>query len=253
MKIYLDFNVVVSITRNDLSINDVLANIGITGKPEFAYSSAHVFEIENIVADTPNLRRERIGKHLKSLEMITSNLYLYRELPSNNVIWLRENPADIYDTITAVGNIKPVFNSMMSVVPEEQKQAFRDLMGLDKKQLNNYKPEEVIKHLDAKIAGYGMSCVDMIEKGVELHPDGKSFSLHNRFGGMFELLDMLGYWTDKTTATSNVARLWDSSHCYFASFCDYFVSDDKRTRNKAKVVYGLYRIDTKVVSSKGEL
>lgn len=74
---------------------------------------------------------------------------------------------------------------------------------------------------------------------ITLHPDGKSFGLHNRIAGIFELLDMFDYGTDQYTYKSNVARLWDSNHCYFASFCDDFISNDKRTRNKAKVVYNL--------------
>lgn len=87
---------------------------------------------------------------------------------------------------------------------------------------------------------------------ITLHPDGKSFGLHNRIVGIFELLDMFGYRTDQYTYKSNVARLWDSNHCYFASFCDDFISNDKRTRNKAKVVYNLWDIATKVMSSAGD-
>jgi hypothetical protein len=63
---------------------------------------------------------------------------------------------------------------------------------------------------------------------------------------------MFGYWKDKANEKSNYARLWDSSHAFFAAFCDYFISDDKRTRNKARVVYNIYEISTKVISSKGE-
>jgi hypothetical protein len=33
---------------------------------------------------------------------------------------------------------------------------------------------------------------------------------------------------------------WDSNHVFHASYCDYFISDDKRTRAKAKVVYNIY-------------
>jgi hypothetical protein len=127
-------------------------------------------------------------------------------------------------------------------------------LGLDSKILNNYKPEEVILHLNAKLnkLGGSLSFIEMIEKGISLHPQGKDFGLANRIAGIFELLDMLGYWTDKYTDKSNYARLWDSNHAFFASFCNYFISDDRRTRNKAKVVYGIYDISTFVVPSKYE-
>jgi hypothetical protein len=97
----------------------------------------------------------------------------------------------------------------------------------------------------------GNSLIDIIENAVKLHPQGNKFGLHNRIAGIFELLDMIGYWKDKYNEKSNYARLWDADHTYFSTFCNYFISDDKRTRNKAKVVFEIYGITTKIVSSKG--
>ncbi|MBK7788559.1 MAG: hypothetical protein IPJ54_08290 [Saprospiraceae bacterium] len=67
----------------------------------------------------------------------------------------------------------------------------------------------MIKHLNTKLTNWGtnQSFLEMIEYGITLHPDGKNFGLHNRIAGVFELLDMLGYWKDKETNTSNYARL----------------------------------------------
>ncbi len=76
--------------------------------------------------------------------------------------------------------------------------------------------------------------------------------MHNKFGGVFELLDLIGYWKDKYNEKSNYARLWDSNHAYFSSFCDYFISDDKRTRNKANVAFHIFDIKTQAISSKGQ-
>ena len=98
----------------------------------------------------------------------------------------------------------------------------------------------------------GFSFVEIIEKAVEMHPDGKSFGIHNRFAGVFELLDMIGYWKDKYNSKSNYARLWDSNHAYYSSFCDYFISDNKKTRNKTNVVFYTYGVKTKILSSKGQ-
>ena len=125
-------------------------------------------------------------------------------------------------------------------------------MGIDIQKLNNYSSTEIISHLNKKLTDLGsMSFLEMIEYGIQIHPDGKSFGLHNRIAGVFELLDMLGYWKDKESETSNYARLWDSSHTFFATFCDCFISDDKRTRNKASVVFNLYNKKTRILSSQG--
>ncbi|EPR73393.1 hypothetical protein ADIWIN_1423 [Winogradskyella psychrotolerans RS-3] len=61
----------------------------------------------------------------------------------------------------------------------------------------------------------------------------------------------MAIWKDKHNSKSNYARLWDASHSFYSSYFDYFISDDKRTRNKAKVVFEIYGAKTKVISSKG--
>ena len=73
----------------------------------------------------------------------------------------------------------------------------------------------------------------------------------HRIAAIIELLDLFGYWKDKETENSNYARLWDSIHTYFSSNCDFFISDDKQTRMKARVVFELFNIKTIVLSSKG--
>jgi hypothetical protein len=135
---------------------------------------------------------------------------------------------------------------------KEQKEEVRKSLGIETHKLNNYNPSEVIEHLNTRLTLWqtNLSFLEMIEQGIRNHPDGKTFGLHNRIAGVFELLDMFGYWKDKETDTSNYARLWDASHTHFASYCDYFASNDKRTRYKASVVYGIYNISTKIIPAK---
>ena len=141
----------------------------------------------------------------------------------------------------------------MSIISESQKQNFRNQIGIDPKRINNYSPSEIIEHINSKsdlMGGY--SFIGMLEKALELHPQGAEMGIGNNFAAIFEFLDLVGYWKDKFNEKSNYARLWDSNHSYYSSHCDYFISDDKRTRNKAKVAFEFYQIKTKIVSSKGE-
>ena len=62
-------------------------------------------------------------------------------------------------------------------------------------------------------------------------------------------MDMLGFWQDKLTTRSTLARLYDANHAYHATFYDYFVTDDKRTKNKANVLYAYYKCKTKAIST----
>ena len=67
------------------------------------------------------------------------------------------------------------------------------------------------------------------------------------FQSFFNAMDMLGFWQDKRTERSNMARSYDANHAYFASACDYFITNDRRTCNKANVLYYYYGMKTKAI------
>lgn len=106
--------------------------------------------------------------------------------------------------------------------------------GIEKSRINNYTPEELIEKYH-----------DFVEYYVHSTDDGMVMPAFQSF---FNAMDMLGFWQDKRTARSNLARSYDANHAYFASACDYFVTNDQRTRNKANVLYYYYGMKTKAVS-----
>lgn len=106
--------------------------------------------------------------------------------------------------------------------------------GIEKSRINNYSPEELMEKYH-----------DFIEYYVHSSADGMVMSAFQSF---FNAMDMLGFWKDKRTNRSNLARSYDANHAYFASACDYFVTNDQRTRNKANVLYYYFGMKTKAVS-----
>jgi len=252
MTAYLDNNIIVDIEKETLLISD-LNKLTEKRISKFYYSMSHIFEANEITASSNRELNERLSKRFKIITQITKNNYLERVLPSNRVVKAKYTPFHIYQSINEVLFARNSMKQMVNNTSEEQKKQFREQLNIDPLRINNYSPKEVIEQIDAnKIAMVGFTLLELIEKGIEMHPDGKDMSLHNRFAGVFEILDLVGFWKDKYNEKSNYARLWDSSHAYFSTFCDYFISDDKRTRNKARVVFELYNIKTKVISSKGE-
>ncbi|MBD0833337.1 hypothetical protein [Aestuariibaculum sediminum] len=248
---YLDNNIFVDIEQNSLSTIELMKNIdhNIT---DFFYSASHLHEANEITAKTNSELKIRLEKRFRTISSVTNNNYLFQELPSNKVYKLKEEPNVVFDTINDVPFAQNMMKRMVNTVSEVQRAEFRKQLNIDPMRINNYSPKEVIEQINSKrdLIG-GFSLVGMIEKAIEFHPQGKEMGLHNRFAGIFEMLDMVGYWKDKYNEKSNYARLWDASHCHFSSYCDYFISNDKRTRNKAKVVFEIYRIETKVLDSKG--
>ena len=107
--------------------------------------------------------------------------------------------------------------------------------------MNNYNAEEVVFHLNRILEKkFSFDFNQMILQGGSM--------LREKIYSVFNFLDILGYWTDKKNEKSNIARANDATHVFFASGCGYFVSNDRRARNKAMVAYKLFDIKTKVYS-----
>jgi hypothetical protein len=252
MTAYLDNNIFIYIENGSFSVTELLENVN-PNITDFFYSASHLQEA-NEMAGKDNLELlVRLKTRFKTISEVTRNNYLFQELATRKVHKLVEKPSVVFETINQVSFAQNAMKQMMNLFTEEQKKELRKQLSIDPSVMNNYSPKEVVEHINQKsdlLGGY--SFIGLIERGIEIHPQGKQMGLHNRVAGVFELLDMMGYWKDKYTDKSNYARLWDASHTYFSSYCDYFISDDRNTRNKAKVVFDIYNVDTQIVSSKGE-
>lgn len=253
MNAYLDTNIIIDIENCTTTLTEIIKTID-PNISEIFYSAAHVQEAKEILGETDEIKMMRIQKRLQCIHSLTNSNYLYHNLQDNKVYQLVENPINVWETINDVPWANSIMKQFINLIPQEQRTLIRNVLGIDSRELNNYRPEEVVLFLDKKLIGFegGLSFLEFIEKSISFHPQGNTFGLHNRFAAIFELLDMLGFWKDRYTESSNFARLWDANHAYFASFCNYFISNDKRTRNKTKVAYSIYGIKTIPISSKGK-
>lgn len=249
---YLDYNIFTAIEDGDFATDRIIDRVD-KNIEAFPFSAGHIQEVDNITGKTEQQRTDFITKRLETIKRITNCLYIFQEYPSNKIHWLTEEPEKVLETIRQVTIAKPAMKMFTNLFSSEQREQVRKTLGIETKYLNNYRPKQVVEHLNSKLTNWGTkeNLIELLEKSILFHPDGKSFGLHNKIAGIMECLDMLGYWKDSETETSNYARLWDSNHIFFASHCDYFISDDKRARYKARVVYDIYRIKTNVVSSNG--
>lgn len=247
---YLDYNVFVDIEDGRTSIRAIENNI--KQIEAFPFSAAHIQETDNIAyGEKADLF---IEKRLNTIKTVSKGLYLYHKLPSNEILWLLKEPKDILEVVRTIPWGKEAMKVVANFVPSEEKTEIRDKFGIDVKALNNFTTEEAISYLNTRLQEWGMgeNFMEMMDKVFSFFPDTTGFGRHNKIAGIIEMLDLLGFWKDRATPTSNHARQWDANHVHFASYCDYFISNDKRLRNKAKVVYALLDIPTKVVSSEGK-
>lgn len=250
MNIYLDNNIFIYIEEKKLTVGDIENLIGNKINKIF-FSASHIQETLEIKGGNKEQRIERINKRLKTIETITNQCYINENL-KNEVFEYKESPFNVIKTISEISFAQNAIRGLVNLISEEQKLEIQKLLDVNSKKLNNYSPSEVIEHLSKKLTPFGndFTFLKMIEIGISQHPNGHTFGRSNRIAAIFELLDMLGYWKDEVNDKSNYARLWDSSHTFYASYCDYFISNDKRTVNKAKVVNEIYGIKTQVLMPK---
>jgi hypothetical protein len=71
------------------------------------------------------------------------------------------------------------------------------------------------------------------------------FDLH--YQGYFSL-DILGVEKEPTKKLKTSNLLNDAHHSYYGAYCDLFVSDDLQLREKSKIIYKLFGINTRVLS-----
>jgi len=231
MKVYLDNNILISIEDKEISL-DVFKNID--KKYSYVYSYAHIQELMEANSSYDELKKIR----LKTIQDLTNNVYIF---PDNSQISSKtENPENVILTLKMFSGLMEITRQTVNNFNIDRANLI-SLLGIDEKRINNYTPTEVIKYIDKAIASRFLIGLNNL---INL----TGISLHERIITLFNIMDFVGFWKDKKTERSNLARLYDSSHTYFSSCCDLFVSKDLRARNKAKVVYEYYKIDTKVLS-----
>ena len=78
----------------------------------------------------------------------------------------------------------------------------------------------------------------------------KNVSEYELFVAAYTMLDMLGFHSDKLSKQGSTINslLSDAQHAYLASFCDCFITDDRRLRSKAGALYSEFDIKTHVLA-----
>lgn len=102
----------------------------------------------------------------------------------------------------------------------------------------------IFKVLDAALFPQtNKNFVELIENPIA----ERSKSNLELFTSLYLTLNLSGFFSDKNRNLQNIYT--DSEHAYYASSCDFFVSNDSRLREKTDAIYRQYNIQTKIISS----
>lgn len=233
MKKYFDNNIFVSIEDKEINYEDFIKKY-----PNYSvvYSYAHIQELLEAKNNLDDLKKRRI----QTIKDIANNTYIY---PNNDEICTK---IEMPETVIQIMNTPPRLlcqNMLVSAINNFRvdREGVISQLSIDTKRINNYTPEDVIDYVNN-----ATKQKLLIEFGNLVDLAGSS--LRERICTLFNFLDIIGFWKDKKTEKSDLARVYDASHAFFASNCDFFISNDKRAVNKAKVAYSLYNINTMALS-----
>ena len=222
MFIYLDNNVIINIEEGKIKLPTKQSII-------YPFSYVHIEELLESGDRLAALKDNR----LNILSRLSKDSYIINNDNRELSIIVRSPSAVLQDLsnpfIVALKRI--VKNSCGEMV---YKNEIIEHFRIDRRIINNYTPEQLLANHSYFIEEYILS------------------SCNNRqeaFNSFFNAMDMLGFWQDKLTTRSTLARLYDANHAYHATFCDFFVTDDVRTKNKANVIYPYYGYKTKAIST----
>ena len=227
----MDNNVLIDIEESVYSLNDFLSIAGV----DYYYSNAHISELLNGEDKAiPGLKERR----LSTISAVCGNKYLFQDSPS--VIRLaRCTPEQTYENVSRYDLMREGINDLARCFTPNRAGILEELQW-DAKEVGNYPPEKIFEVIDEKYRAskyhYGVKDYLFLSE---------AYTERTVYSSLFNLLDMVGYRKDK----NNVARLYDSSHAYYAQKCSVLVSNDARMRVKAEAVYHYLNVLTRVMST----
>jgi len=239
MKVYLDNNIIISIEENEIKLSDLKNYFG--ADVEFVYSYIHIQELLEA-----GLRFEELKvKRLETIRKITKSKLINPHLldRENEFIFTHQDPELMLGKVQATQFINDKLKSLTSINDKHHGDRLVKALNIDISRLNNYPIDEVINIIDRAFRSN-------LNIELDMYITLTGLLLHEQICSIVNLLDLIGFWKDKKTSKSNMARLYDASHAYFAAGCQYFVSNDTRCILKTKVAYNILNIGTQIIEWK---
>lgn len=225
MRVYFDNNIIISIEKNEIDLVNLKDEFG--SDAEFVYSYIHIQELLESGFRFDELKDNR----LNTIRKITKNKCL---IPNTNkleseFLLLTMDPEFVLQHLKPTEFLVREMKNLIKNI-DNNREILVKALEIDIIRLNNYSVNEVIEHINKAF-------VNNINLDLRTLINYTGVLLHEQICSIFNILDIVGFWKDTKTEKSNMARAYDASHAYFASGCNYFVSNDTKALKKTKVAY----------------
>lgn len=241
--IYLDNNVINAL-ENDENIFNKMVNLN--NKFQIIYSPINIEEIA---------KRETCNNTeiLNKLSILTNNIGIFR-MNDEKIKLLNENPIYSYRRIKEVG-----------LELNEAIENYRELVNLDNtvedNNYNNPRHREYINSNNNIIEDD--KCREMLNKALIKYGNNLTLekyesmpasyfenyiNLNSSIYSIMNALMFVGYKTDKNKRKNTIrSGVYDIEHLIFASKSHIFLTRDKKFSQRAKVIFKILNINTKVI------
>jgi hypothetical protein len=99
-----------------------------------------------------------------------------------------------------------------------------------------------------KDSAFNKSFFEYVRDSLNKKPD-ENIPVYDFYMQSYHCLDLLGISKDKISKKNNYNNLLnDGMHSYFAQYCDYYVSEDKKSLSKSRALYEQFEIQTKTLT-----
>jgi hypothetical protein len=247
-KIYFDYNVISYLrSGRDKLLNKKYESIAADNMVVF--SPAH---LEDIAASAmrDNTEKRIIVEEIEFLSMIAQRNAL-RPVTRDQVVMYDESPQDCYERV--------IKNYAKNDRAEEIDAAIILDANINPagnpREMNNIELQEILNRLAYReLIAVWLSSQGIINSDERIASLSWRFSdIKNRFS-VFEcyvnlaanILEKIGYHREKEDKSRS--RLHDVSHIIYGAYSDIFVSADKKMIPKAKAIYSMLEVPTKVIS-----
>ncbi len=271
-KLYLDHNIIIELTSENISRDDLLIN------DEFGifYSPAHIEEIA-VSEKRDNIEKNIIEKDLEIISKLTLNKEL---LPNhgekedcNDGIYIKsEHPQKCYQRVVDQYQVNDEAEDLNEAVLSISKE--NNFFGNEPSKINNTTPEQILRkildevhitHKERFIFNYNNHIIFINQEyNINLEPFKELYFKFNDFRDNFfkiliiiemlaNLLEAHGYYYEKPNHKKQPlvekarSRMHEVTHMIYASYCNRFITGDKKIFYKTKAIYSYLDIRTEVL------
>lgn len=241
-KVYYDYNVFLR-WKEGKNADLVLASSQCRCKGyQLLYSPAHVEEIACIARDTKGERDadKFVNEHLNALSCFSKKLEIVPDPTSEKgVSFIEENPQKCWEDRVIPGYCMNYFFEEMNRI--YKKQLSKNLIG--KNQYKNILSElKIQKYICKNFAEIGYNVEDLSNINVQ---ENRDYCL-KFIPAMFKTLKEIGFKREGENKTRS--EILDECHAIYAAQCDIFITEDKRLREKVKIIFRFLNIKTIILS-----